>query len=159
VIGLPAGAVGTVVGQTFYAFQNTRIPILAGLLDVALFVILGTLLVPHWGLAALPVSFVTSLYTTSLLVTHPLARLTGFPVLPLFLRPFMQSLIAALVALGAGLVLEGVLGGFLPGSYPRSVLCLGVACAVYLAIQHFVFRSPETARILRYLPFLSPTRG
>jgi putative peptidoglycan lipid II flippase len=146
-LALPAGAVGTVVGQTFYALQNTRIPIIAGLIDIILFVALGSFLAPRWGLIALPVSFVTALYATSLMVSHLLGRVAGFPVLPLLGRPFVRSLAAALAALGLGLILQYAFAS----SYRDSILCLVAAGLAYGWIQHAVFRSPETARALGML--------
>jgi putative peptidoglycan lipid II flippase len=154
-LGLPAGAVGTVVGQAYYAFQNTRVPILAGLLDIALFAALATWLAPRLGLVALPIAFLISFHVTALLIARLLDRETGFPVLPLLTRPLARAAIASVIALGAALLLEH----FVATSYLGSVLCLPAGGALYLSIQHFIFRSPETARLMQGLRGRRSTRS
>lgn len=146
-LGLPAGAVGTLIGQAFYALQDTRLPVLAGLLDLALFIALSALLVPHWGLAALPAGFVAALYATSLLITGRLSRRVGFSVWALLARPFLRSLAAALAALALATAMQG----WLPASRGGSMAGLAAGIAAYLAIQRFAFKSPEIARALRLL--------
>jgi putative peptidoglycan lipid II flippase len=154
-LALPAGAVGTVVGQAYYAFQNTRQPIVAGFLDIALFVALATALAPRLGLIALPLSYLVSFHVTALWIAKRLDRETGFPVLPLLARPFGRALAAAAVALGAGLLLQR----FFAASYRDAILCLIAGAALYPLVQHFVFRSPETARAVRMLGGLLSRRS
>lgn len=146
-LGLPAGAVGTVVGQAYYAFQKTRVPIIAGILDIALFAALGSLLAPRLGLLALPIAYLISFHATALLVAVKLERETGFPILPLFARPFLQSAAAAAAAAAFGWLLSAAFSD----SYLGSVLCMLAGSPVYLILQHYLFRSSETARAMRAL--------
>jgi putative peptidoglycan lipid II flippase len=155
-LGLPAGAVGTVVGQAFYAFQDTRLPIIAGILDLGLFAGLATCLVPYWGLAALPTAFVFSLYVTTILITTRLAHKTGFSLWPLFARPFTQSLVSALIALMAGWGLQAFPplspAGSLAPSMLASACGLTLSVVTYFLVQRFVFRSAEASSLLRLFP-------
>ncbi len=150
VLALPAGAVGTVVGQAFYTLRDVRTPILFGLLDFALFFALAAWLTPRLGLAALPAAFVSVLYVTSIWITLRLDRKAGFPVLPLFAGPFLRALAATGVALAAALLLQALAGSLGARSYAASAACLALGSLAYPFVQHFAFRSPETERLLRH---------
>lgn len=154
-LALPATTVGTVVGQAFYAFQDTRIPTWIGLAEISLFAALGLLLAPHFGLRALPLGFLVSFYATSIWITFLLSRKTGFSVPALFARPLLQSLAATgpalAVALGAVVLL--------PRSRFTGLACLAAGLGIYFALQLFAFRSPEAQRLLRMAGRRAGTRG
>jgi putative peptidoglycan lipid II flippase len=147
VLALPLTAVGTVVGQAFYAFRDTRIPTMAGILDFLLFAGLCLGLVAPLGLAAFPLGYIAGYAITTCMITVLLSRKTGFSVPRLLVRPLFTSLSAAAVALGAGLLLRTA-----SPSPAWAMASLGTAFAAYLAIQKFVYRCREIDALLALLP-------
>jgi putative peptidoglycan lipid II flippase len=147
VLVLPATAAGTMVGQAFYAFRDTRIPTLIGVLEILLFVVISLALMPRLGLVALPAGFNIAYYLTTILISALLSRKVGFSVPVLFLGPLSKSLAAAGAALALGLLLRA----FSP-SHAWAMLCLAASFAAYFLIQKFAFKCREAETLLALLP-------
>jgi putative peptidoglycan lipid II flippase len=143
-LALPATTVGTVLGQGFYTFQDTRTPTVIGVLEVFLYAGLCKALLPVLGLAALPVSFCVYFYLSAATLTWLLSRKAGFSILPLFLKPAGSSLVSTVAALAAGISLRLLA----PDSRGWGAVCFAVSCAAYLFAQKVFFRSEEASRLL-----------
>lgn len=144
-LALPATTVGTVLGQGFYTFQDTRTPTVIGVLEVFFYAGLCKLLLPSLGLIALPVSYCIYFYLSGVTLALLLSRKAGFAVLPLFSRPIATALLASLPALAAGLGLRRLF----PDSNAGGGASFATACLVYLLMQKFVFRSEEASRLFQ----------
>jgi putative peptidoglycan lipid II flippase len=153
-IGLTAHALITVLARAFYAAQDTRTPVAAALVSVAVNVAISVATVGSLGLAGLALGIAVGAWVETLLLLWRLgARVPGAS---------LAREVWALAVFGAGALLAGVvgwvvLGGLrgLVGSDPgKVVMAVEVALVsaagglVYLGWSWLV-RLPEPARLVR----------
>ncbi|MEX2090925.1 MAG: murein biosynthesis integral membrane protein MurJ [Candidatus Paceibacterota bacterium] len=85
ILGVFAQSAIPVLARTFYAIQNTIIPVLAGIISVAFNIFLAFWLLPEWGVLALPLSYA-------------LAGILNFIVLLWFLKRKMAGFSLSMIA-------------------------------------------------------------
>jgi putative peptidoglycan lipid II flippase len=138
-LSLPATTVGSVIGQGFYIFQDTRTPAILGVFEIAAYMAMCLALASLIGFLAIPASYDIYFYLSCLVLGWLLARKTGFSILRLIGPPLFSNLAVSALALAAGLALSMIARG----SRPWEASCLGISFVSYLILQKFVFRRPE----------------
>lgn len=139
-LALPLVAVGTVIGQAFYALGDTRTPTWLGCADLALFAGLSWGLAPSLGLAAFPVAQFLAYFATSAWMGVRLRRRTGFRF-PL--RPLAAALLASALALLPALALRALA----PEARTWALACFTFAFIMYFLAQRYAFRSAEAVAL------------
>lgn len=156
-LGLTAHSLIGVVARAFYARQDTRTPVAAAILAVALNTTLGALLIGRIGLPALGLAIATAAWIELIVLVWAFRRgtheldLRG--ILGVGFRCALAAVLAALVAIAVmqgvtGLLNPGALAGGVTPSPGKLVLLVEVTLATlagglaYLATA-FVLRVPE----------------
>lgn len=79
IIGVFAQSIIPILARSFYATQNTRIPVLAGIISVGASIFLAFRLIDGWGVLALPLSYASmGILNCLILLTLLNRRLAGF---------------------------------------------------------------------------------
>ncbi|MBI2064118.1 MAG: hypothetical protein HYT66_00145, partial [Candidatus Yanofskybacteria bacterium] len=79
IIGVFAQSIIPILARSFYAMQNTRIPVLAGIISVGAGIFLAFRLIDGWGVLALPLSYASMGVLNCLILLLFLKRkITGF---------------------------------------------------------------------------------
>lgn len=152
-VGLPAHASIAVLARAFYARQDTRTPVKAAILAVAVNTALGVLLVGPLGLPGLALAIATAAWLEAAVLLVALgSRVPTFERLGI-LRVLVESGAGALVAaLAASLVAAALSGLLAPGS-PKVSLLIGSTLAAlaggiaYTAVA-VALRIPELPSIV-----------
>ncbi len=133
-LGLTAHSVIAVLTRAFYARQDTRTPMVAAVLAVAINTILAVALVGSLGLPAIGLAIAAAAWTEALLLLLVLRRREG-PALDL------GGLVSGLVRILLGAVAAGVLGYLvlqaLAGLVPAGSDLGGLGAKVALLVQAF----------------------
>lgn len=151
--GLPATTFGRLLASVFYAFRNTRTPLLFSVLRICLCIALGIPLAlwlpgrlgmdPRWGVAGLTVAAGIVGWVEFFCLKRSLGkRIGGVPVPWAFLG---RLLACAAAGAGAGWLLRPLCAGWHP--LPGSLAPLAVFGVVFGALA-VVFRFPEISRFL-----------
>lgn len=140
-LALPLTAVGTVIGQTFYALGDTRTPTFLGIADLALFIALCLGLSPLLGLAAFPVSQFLAYLATTTWMGFRFSRRGGVAISGLLFPPLARAVAAS----GAALAAAAALQALAPSGRAWSVGCLGLAFLFYFLVQKYALRSAEAS--------------
>jgi putative peptidoglycan lipid II flippase len=152
-LGLPAHASIAILARAFYARQDTRTPVAAAILAVAVNTTLGVLLVGPLGLPGLALAIATAAWIEAAMLLVALGRRVPSFELPAILRVFGESIAAAAGAALVAIMVAGALGGLLePGSPKTSILAGTVIAtlaggAVYLGVA-VALRIPELPSIV-----------
>jgi len=151
--GLPAHAGIAVLARAFYARQDTRTPVIAAVLAVAVNTSLGLLFVGSLGLPGLAAAIAIAAWIEATFLLVALGRHVKTFERSAVIRVLGESVAAALVAALVALAVAGVLGGLLaPGSAKISILVGTVLAtiaggAAYVGIAR-VLRIPELPSIV-----------
>ncbi|MBU2530351.1 MAG: hypothetical protein KKD35_04860 [Elusimicrobia bacterium] len=145
-ISLPAIVIGSIISQSFYALQETKIIALIGVLMIILYIILCVSLVGSLSYLAIPISYAIysncTILTTTIVLKNKIKKL--WPPLMLFLG---KSSITAL--LSAGIVYP------LMKFTSNNILTTPIVCALgfflYFIIGKFLFSLEEPDLILQLL--------
>jgi len=152
-LGLPAHASIAVLARAFYARQDTRTPVAAAVLAVAVNTILGVLLVGPLGLPGLALAIATAAWIEAAMLLVALGRRVPTFELPGILRVLGESIAGAVAAALVAMLVANALGGLLePGSPKTSILAGAVVAtlcggAVYLGVA-VALRIPELPSIV-----------
>ena len=152
-IGLPAHASIAVLARAFYARQDTRTPVVAAVLAVAVNTALGVLLVGPLDLPGLALAIAIAAWLEAATLLVVLGRRVPTLDLPAILRVLGQSIAGGVAAAAATVVAAGALVDLLaPGTDKLSILAGSaiatlVGGAVYLAIA-LALRIPELPSIV-----------
>jgi putative peptidoglycan lipid II flippase len=138
-LSLPATTVGSVIGQGFYIFQDTRTPAILGVFEIAAYMGMCLALASAMGFLAIPASYDVYFYLSCLVLGWLLARKTGFSVLRIIGPPLFSNLGVSALSLAAGLGLSMLARG----SRAWEICCLGISFLTYLILQKVVFRRQE----------------
>jgi putative peptidoglycan lipid II flippase len=144
-LGIVPGALGVLLTRAYHALQDTRMPLVIGMLNTAIYLGLGIVLTGAWQTSGLAAAYVVSTYTGLVLLLAGLARrriitparLTGGGVVPGLLAAAASGLAAWALGVWLGalwpantpmvraavLVLMGVTG---VAGYSAGCLALGV---------------------------------
>jgi putative peptidoglycan lipid II flippase len=152
-LGLPAHASIAVLARAFYARQDTRTPVAAAVLAVAVNTILGVLLVGPLGLPGLALAIATAAWIEAAMLLVALGRRVPTFELPGILRVLGESIAGAVAAALVAMLVANALGGLVePGSPKASILAGAVVAtlcggAVYLGVA-VALRIPELPSIV-----------
>lgn len=81
IVGVFAQSAIPVLARSFYAIQNTKIPVFAGLAAVGINIFLAFKLLPEWGVLALPLSYsIAGILNFAILTWFLKRRMSGFSV-------------------------------------------------------------------------------
>ncbi|HLX35289.1 MAG TPA: murein biosynthesis integral membrane protein MurJ [Candidatus Limnocylindrales bacterium] len=163
-IGLAAhGSIG-ILARAFYARQDTRTPVIAAILAVAINTTLGVVLVGRLGLPALGLAIAIAAWAEAIALVVILARrqagLDLGGITWLFVRSIVASAAAALVAVGV-LAFVTSLGPPDPGKvvvFVQATLTTIAGGLVYLALS-LALRIPEVGQLLGIALDLVRRRG
>ena len=79
ILGVSAQSIIPILARSFYAMQNTRIPVLAGIISVGVSIFLAFRLIDGWGVLALPLSYAAmGVINCLILLTFLKKRMAGF---------------------------------------------------------------------------------
>ncbi len=79
IIGVSAQSIIPILARSFYAMQNTRIPVLAGIISVGAGIFLAFRLIGGWGVLALPLSYASmGILNCLILLVFLKRRMAGF---------------------------------------------------------------------------------
>lgn len=163
-IGLAAHALIAVLARAFYARQDTRTPVIAAVIAVAVNTTLAVLLVGPLGLAgmALAIAFAAWLEAGLLLVllTRRLPSLGVGDLVRVALEAGLATVVAGALALVALYTIDSFIGPQpgLPALIVQSVLVTVAFGVVYLVLS-LVLRIPELPSIISVMTDLLRRRG
>ena len=147
-LGLGAHALIAVLARAFYAQQDTRTPVAAAIVAVAVNVPLAIVLVGPLGTAGLALAIAVGAWAEAVLLVGLLRRrvpeLSLAPVVRVTLEAGLASLVASAVALAVVYVLDGVIGPA-PGRLvllAQAVIATVAGGAAFVAIG-LALRIPE----------------
>jgi putative peptidoglycan lipid II flippase len=137
-LGLPAGAVGSIIGQGYYVFKDTRTPVAVGLLEVALYAVVAWFLLPRLGIFAIPATYAiyinASIMVNTLFVRAKFGNTGGAGILR---SMGVYSALSGAMSLMVYLANAGI-----NNLYMRNFF-VAVGFAGYLGINRFVLKSEE----------------
>jgi putative peptidoglycan lipid II flippase len=151
--GLPAHSAIAVLAPAFYARQDTRTPVVAAILAVAVNTMLGLLFVGPFGLPGLAAAIAIAAWIESITLLVALGRRVPTFERPAIVRVLGESVLAAAGAFAAAAVVASLLGATMtPGADKLAIiigtaLAAGAGGAVYLAIA-LALRIPELPSIV-----------
>lgn len=152
-LGLAAHALIAVLARAFYARQDTRTPVLAALVAVAVDVVLGIVLLGPIGLSGLALAIAIGAWVETLLLIWALRRqvptLDLGGVLRVFLEAGLAAALAGVLALATVYFLDSVIGPdpTKPLLLAQLVLAGSVFGVVYVATS-LALRIPELPSIV-----------
>jgi putative peptidoglycan lipid II flippase len=163
-IGLAAHATIALLARAFYARQDTRTPVLAAILAVAVNSTLAVLLVGPLGLSGIALAIALAAWLEALVLLALLTR--RLPTLGLgdLLRVGLEAALATVVAGALGLLALYTIDGYIgpdPGwlALVAQTIVVGVAFGVvYLALS-LALRIPELPSIISVMTDLLRRRG
>ncbi len=148
-LGLVAHVLISLLAPIFYAGKDTRTPVTAALLAVAIDVVAAAVLFPYFGLGGLALAIGIGAWAEVSMLFYFMRRRPGFDLRPLGLTVAFAIPGASLTAAGA-LATDRFVSSLTHGStwFPALVLELGAAClagaGVYLVWSR-ILRLPELA--------------
>jgi putative peptidoglycan lipid II flippase len=152
-LGLAAHAMIAVLARGFYAHQDTRTPVVAALVSVAVDICLSVALSGPFGLPGIALAIAIGAWVEfTILLTLLERRIPELSVRPLFLVA-VRSLIATVIASGVAYALRGglaLVAGTEPGTLgllARMAAVTGLGLATYAAVAA-VLRIPELPSIV-----------
>jgi putative peptidoglycan lipid II flippase len=152
-LGLTAHAMIAVLARAFYAQQDTKTPVIAALVAVAVDCVLAVVLSGPLGLPGLGLAIAVGAWIESLMLLVVLrARVPELELRPVGVVA-LRSLVATLIASVAALALEGglnLIGSPEPGVVGlaiRITIVSGVGLAAYVVLAH-ALRIPELPSIV-----------
>ena len=154
VFSLPAGLVGTILGQGAYVLKMTRTIAILGVMETAIYMATCLLLKPMLGLYAVPTAFFVyfhlSFAVLAILLSKKLRNSLFLPLAPPLLRALATSALSVAPAWG--------LSAILPPTWGRSVLQIFLAAAVYAALSLTLLKAEEARLLIQTLAgrFRSP---
>jgi putative peptidoglycan lipid II flippase len=152
-LGLAAHAMIAVLARAFYARQDTRTPVAASLVAVAIDSILAIVLAGAIGLPGIGLAIAIGAWVEAIMLLVILngrvAELELRPVVLVGVRSFVATLVAsvAAVALNGGIALIGSADPGLVGLAVRIALVGGVGLSAYVLLAH-ALRIPELPSIV-----------
>jgi putative peptidoglycan lipid II flippase len=152
-LGLPAHASIAVLARAFYARQDTRTPVAAAVLAVALNTTLGVILVGPLGLPGLALAIAVAAWVEAAALLVALGRRVATFEPRGVVRILAESFAAAFAAALVALLVAGALGGLLePGSSKAAILA-GASMATLAGVGTYLgisvaLRIPELPSIV-----------
>jgi putative peptidoglycan lipid II flippase len=141
-VGLPAGAVGSIVGQGYYVFKDTRTPVIIGLVETVLYLAIAYGLLPRFGILAIPIAYASymnlSIIANALLVRAKLGGAGGSGIVRTAVWSALLSALVSLLVYGISLCT--------PNLFVRNAI-IGSGFAAYLCLGRFVFKREEAMLI------------
>jgi putative peptidoglycan lipid II flippase len=163
-IGLGAHALIAVLARAFYARQDTRTPVLAAILAVAINTTLAVILVGPLGLAGIALAIAIAAWVEALVLLWLMARHVPLMGLADVGRVGLEGALGTLIAGAVGLLVLYTIDGFIgPAPGILALLAQGVVvtaafAAVYLVVS-LVLRIPELPSIVAIMTDLVRRRG
>jgi putative peptidoglycan lipid II flippase len=152
-LGLAAHSMIAVLARAFYAQQDTKTPVIAGLVSVALDCVLAVALAEPLGLAGIGLAIAIGAWVEAAILLVVLrARVPELELRPVGLVG-IRSLIATIVASVAAVALNGglaIVGSTEPGVLAltiRMTIVAGIGLGVYVLLAH-ALRIPELPSIV-----------
>jgi len=155
-VGMVGYGIQNVLIRAFYAEKRGRVPLVAGLVSIAVNVLLCLLLVDAMGVAGLALASAVSLLTTALVLTPAAHRMlgggliTGAVVLALTKMLFAALLMGAAVWFTRELLFSALAGGNILMRLGLVIAPTVVGLAIYLGLAH-VLKLDEIKILLGYL--------
>ena len=152
-LGLPAHAAIAILARAFYARQNTRTPVMAAVLAVAVNTALGVIFVRPLGLPGLALAIAIAAWVEAGVLLLALGRHVPTFERGSVVRVLAESIVAAASAAGVAILVAGAVGGLLvPGSHKLAILA-GTTISTVAGMSMFVavaviLRIPELASIV-----------
>jgi putative peptidoglycan lipid II flippase len=152
-VGLPAHAAIAILARAFYARQDTRTPVAAAVLAVAVNTLLGVALVGPLGLPGLALAIAIAAWIEAGVLLVALGRRVPTFELPGILRVLVEAAAGGLAAAAVATLASTVLAGLLAPGSPKPAILAGTALAtlaggaVYLGVA-IALRIPELPSIV-----------
>lgn len=102
-LGMTGFGLQTILSRAFYAIQNGRIPLISGVISIAVNVALSFLLVGRWDVAGLAVASSISLIAAAAALIIPMQKITG-SFIDRFICVSLAKMVAAALIMGAGVI-------------------------------------------------------
>ncbi|TAK00359.1 MAG: murein biosynthesis integral membrane protein MurJ [Chloroflexota bacterium] len=152
-IGLPAHAAIAVLARAFYARQDTRTPVAAALLAVAVNTLLGVALVGPLGLPGLALAIAIAAWIEAAVLLAALGRRVPTFELPGILRVLAESIAAGAGSAVVAAAVATALGGMLAPGADKLAILVGAAIATVAGGATYVgvavaLRIPELPSIV-----------
>jgi putative peptidoglycan lipid II flippase len=141
-LGLPAMAIGSIIGQGYYVLQDTKIPVFLGLVETIIYIGLCFVLIPRLDYLAIPVSY-AAYFNLSLLgafiVRYKLGSRGGLKIVISFLKNFCAAMLSLLVLY---LVMKTAKTNII-------LICISIFMSfmIYALISRLIFRTEESAEV------------
>ncbi len=147
-LALPAGVIGTIVSQGFYALQLNRTIAMIGVAMMLLYILLCFVSIRFWSYLAIPIAYAVyhncTILTTSNILGRKIRAIIWLPIIHFFVKCAVSALFSALLIYPAVRYENG------------SVLAVNVLCAaafvIYFSINKCVFHLEEPSLIWRSFP-------
>ncbi len=162
--GLVSYAIVEALTRAFYAMHDTRTPVLAGLVVIALNLAIGLALLDRMGYLSLALGLSVSTTIEAIILALVLRRRLGTIATEARAWVARVLLAAAVTAAVAALLAQPLAEVTTPGAVPKILqllvflLALSVVAAVYLA-SSWILRIPELATFLTHLVRRFPPLG
>jgi len=143
---LPAMTMGTLIGQGFYVLQDTKTPVIIGIVESVLYVGLCYFMIPKFQYLAIPTAyliyFYLSLFVCALTLRYKLGNQGG--------RLFVLTMLKNLCSVIIPLVTLDFAYQFFPGQFARIGLVL-FSFLLYLLIGRFLFKTEEVSYVFDFI--------
>lgn len=139
---LPAMVMGALVGQGFYVLQDTKTPVLIGVIETVLYVFLCSFLVPKYQYLGIPISFLIfftfSIIVCALVLRYKLGNKGG----PFFLKDAAKHIISVFIAMS----FLSAFFHFSPNSITKMFsVVLSFVC--YALVSRFLLKTEEVTYV------------
>jgi len=140
-IALPATAIGTIIGQGYYIFQDSVTPVIVGILETIFYIAVSLVLVRMIGLLAIPSScaiyFNFSILVNGYFVSKKLDHLDLKKIL-------LPSIIRyGILAMAIALIIRIFNYVFVPNAF-IGIALLGLGFALYFSLTFLIFNTDES---------------
>jgi putative peptidoglycan lipid II flippase len=144
---IPAIVVGSVLAQGFFVFQDTVTPTVLGIAEMAIYVILCSVLVPKFHYLAIPIAFASyfnaSIFWTAYFVRRKMGSHGGYSVLLSFIKNLSSAAFALLIVI--------IAMGMTAGSLVRVFISILMFLLIYGLISRLLFKTKESDRFQKLL--------
>ena len=153
-IGMVAFGLRDIIGKVFYALQDTKTPMINGMIAVGMNIVLNLIFINYLGLAGLALATSVSAILCIILLFYSLNKKVGYFGQDKIFNTTWKSLVSAIVmGLGAYFSYE-LLIGFMGSSSIGEILALGLSVLVGViiyAILVIVLRVEEISMVTNFI--------
>jgi putative peptidoglycan lipid II flippase len=156
-LGLFALASRDLLTRAFYALENTRTPVVIGVVGIVVYVLANWLLIPGLGHGGIALANAVSAYSQAILLFVLLWRAVGLPVRRSFLGTVVKTLLACAI-MGAGILLLDPWLSLLP-LWAYMLVGIGMGAALY-GVSLALLREPLVAELVqKFRRKVTPAKG